>query len=250
VLRQSYARVGQRALIRHQRHAHAKQFRRANKALRRLRTILGRVIRDILRKTAARPDFAEIFACPLALARREGPAPARAEPQGLRAACAGGGVHRQGQSPHAVRVNGMDHARSRQHPADAGWASGAETMSQTIATIGIDLGKHTFHLIGFDPRGAIVLRQKRSRTQLEQTLANCPPCLIGMEACSGAHHLGRRLAEWGHDVRLLPAQYVRPFLKGHKNDYRDAEAIAEAVQRPTMRFWPAPMRWSGINVSG
>jgi transposase len=111
-------------------------------------------------------------------------------------------------------------------------------MSQTIATIGIDLGKHTFHLIGFDPRGAIVLRQKRSRTQLEQTLANCPPCLIGMEACSGAHHLGRRLAEWGHDVRLLPAQYVRPFLKGHKNDYRDAEAIAEAVQRPTMRFVP------------
>ena len=63
-----------------------------------------------------------------------------------------------------------------------------------------------------------------------------PPCLIGMEACVGSHHLSRRLMALGHDARLMPAQYVQPFLKGHKNDYRDAEAIAEAVQRPTMRF--------------
>jgi transposase len=62
--------------------------------------------------------------------------------------------------------------------------------------------------------------------------------LTGMEACAGAHHLGRQLAALGHDVRLIPAQYVKPFLKGHKNDYRDAEAIAEAVTRPTMRFVP------------
>src|SRR5437016_13599721 len=108
----------------------------------------------------------------------------------------------------------------------------------TIATIGIDLGKNTFHLVGLDTRGAIVLQLKLSRGQLERRLLNVPRCLIGMEACSGSHHIGRRLTELGHDVRLIPAQYVKPFLKGHKNDYRDAEAIAEAVQRPTMRFVP------------
>src|SRR5215471_1585649 len=106
----------------------------------------------------------------------------------------------------------------------------------TISTIGLDLGKNTFHLVGLDRRGAIVLQQKLSRGQLERRLANVPRCLIGMEACSGSHYIGRRLTELGHDVRLIPAQYVKPFLKGHKNDYRDAEAIAEAVQRPTMRF--------------
>ena len=105
-----------------------------------------------------------------------------------------------------------------------------------ITTIGIDLGKNTFHLVGFDQRGVIILQQKVSRAQLERRLANIPRCLIGMEACSGSHHIGRQLAALGHDVRLIPAQYVKPFLKGHKNDYRDAEAIAEAVQRPTMHF--------------
>src|ERR1700758_3172690 len=106
----------------------------------------------------------------------------------------------------------------------------------TIATIGIDLGKNTFHLVGLDRRGAIVLQLKLSRGQLERRLANIPGCIMGMEACSGAHHIGRRLTGLGHDARLIPAQYVKPFLKGHKNDYRDAEAIAEAVQRPTMHF--------------
>src|SRR5215475_11865596 len=105
-----------------------------------------------------------------------------------------------------------------------------------IATIGIDLGKNTLHVIGLDGRGAIALQFKVSRAQLERRLANVPRCLIGMEACSGAHHIGRQLEAFGHDVRLIPAQYVKPFLKSHKNDYRDAEAIAEAVQRPTMRF--------------
>ena len=85
-------------------------------------------------------------------------------------------------------------------------------------------------------RGAIVLQQKVSRSQLGRRLANIPRCLIGMETCSGSHHIGRQLAAVGHNVRLIPAQYVKPFLKGHKNDYRDAEAIAEAVQRPTMHF--------------
>jgi|SRR5262245_38795980 len=106
----------------------------------------------------------------------------------------------------------------------------------TVAILGIDIGKNTFHLVGFNKRGAIVLHQKLSRRQLEARLANLPPCLIGMEACVGAHHLSRWLKAFGHDARLMPAKYVRAFLKGNKNDYRDAEAIAEAVQRPTMRF--------------
>ena len=115
-----------------------------------------------------------------------------------------------------------------------------QTTTEGITTIGIDLGKNTFHLIGMDPRGRIVLRRKVSRGQLQSCLANLPACLIGLEACAGAHHVGRQLAALGHDVRLLPAQYVKPFLKGHKNDYRDAEAIAEAAQRPTMR--PVPLK--------
>jgi transposase len=112
----------------------------------------------------------------------------------------------------------------------------SQKTPETITTIGIDLGKNTFHLVGLDKRGAIVLQQKVSRSQLGRRLANIPNCLIGMEACSGSHHIGRQLAAVGHNVRLIPAQYVKPFLKGHKNDYRDAEAIAEAVQRPTMHF--------------
>ena len=112
-------------------------------------------------------------------------------------------------------------------------------MSQTkIVTMGIDLGKNTFHIVGPDADGAIVLHQKRSRVQLLRSLVNVAPCLIGMEACAGAHHLGRQLEKLGYQVRLMPAQYVKPYLKGQKNDYRDAEAIAEAVQRPTMRFVP------------
>src|SRR5438309_11067966 len=78
--------------------------------------------------------------------------------------------------------------------------------------------------------------QKWSRGQVEARLANIPPCLIGMEACVGAHHLSRKLASLGHDARLMPAKYVRPYSKGQKNDFNDAEAIAEAVQRPTMKF--------------
>src|SRR6201997_2345893 len=91
-------------------------------------------------------------------------------------------------------------------------------------------------VVGLDSRGAIVLRQKWSRGQIEARLANMPPCLIGMEACVGAHHLSRKLRTLGHDARLMPAKYVRPYSKGQKNDFRDAEAIAEAVQRPTMKF--------------
>src|SRR5271163_889312 len=107
-----------------------------------------------------------------------------------------------------------------------------------ISTIGIDLSKTTFHLIGLSPRGEIVLRKKFSRKQLLTFTATRTPLLIGMEACAGAHYLARALRDQGHDARLMPAQYVKPYVKTHKNDYRDAEAIAEAVQRPTMRFVP------------
>jgi transposase len=112
----------------------------------------------------------------------------------------------------------------------------SQTPNAVIAVVGIDIGKNSFHIVGHDERGAIVLRQKWSRGQVEARFANLPPCLIGMEACVGAHHLSRKLNSLGHHARLMPAKYVRPYSKGQKNDFRDAEAIAEAVQRPTMKF--------------
>src|SRR5579859_5031175 len=107
-----------------------------------------------------------------------------------------------------------------------------------IRTIGIDLGKSVFHLVGLDERGSIVAKKHFSRGQLLTYTANLPSCLIGMEACCGAHFLGALLVRQGHRVRLIPAQFVKPFVKSNKNDYLDAEAIAEAVQRPTMGFVP------------
>lgn len=107
-----------------------------------------------------------------------------------------------------------------------------------IHAIGIDLGKTLFHLVGVDANGAVVVRKRCSRMQLLAYTANQRVHRIGMEACSGAHFLGRALRAQGHDVRLMPAQYVKPYVKTNKSDYIDAEAIAEAVQRPTMRFVP------------
>ena len=107
-----------------------------------------------------------------------------------------------------------------------------------MSTIGIDIGKSCFHVVGFGARGEIVFRRRCSRTQLIRELANLPPCVVGMEACCGAYHLGRRLGTLGHTVRLISPQYVKPFVKSQKNDLHDAEAIGEAVQRPTMRFVP------------
>ena len=107
-----------------------------------------------------------------------------------------------------------------------------------IKSVGIDLGKTTFHLIALGDRSQIVLRKKFSRSQLLAYTANLPSALIGMEAGVGSHFLGRALREQGHEVRLIPAQFVRPFVKSNKNDYRDAEAIAEAVERENMRFVP------------
>src|ERR1700747_1088022 len=110
--------------------------------------------------------------------------------------------------------------------------------SMEIRTIGIDLGKTVFHLVGVNARGEVEVRQKCSRMERLRFTSNLRACLIGMEACGGSHFLGRALREQGHDVRLMPAQYVKPYVKTNKNDYIDAEAIAEAVTRPTMRFVP------------
>ena len=91
-------------------------------------------------------------------------------------------------------------------------------LNSEIAVIGIDIGKNSFHVVGCDDRGTIMLRRKWSRGQVEARLANLPPSLIGMEACVGAHHLSRKLRMLGHDARLTPAKYVRPYSKGQKND--------------------------------
>jgi len=107
-----------------------------------------------------------------------------------------------------------------------------------IQALGIDLGKTVFHLVGLDEKGQVVIRKRCSRTQLLAFTANLQVQLIGMEACSGAHFLGRALRAQGHEVRLMPAQYVKPYVQTNKSDYIDAEAIAESVQRPRMRFVP------------
>jgi transposase len=107
-----------------------------------------------------------------------------------------------------------------------------------LHAIGIDLGKTLFHLVGVDATGNVVVRKRCSRTNLLAFTGNLRVERIGMEACAGAHFLGRALREQGHDVRLMPAQYVKPYVKTNKSDYIDAEAIAEAVQRSNMRFVP------------
>src|SRR5664279_3444143 len=107
-----------------------------------------------------------------------------------------------------------------------------------LHVIGIDLGKTVFHLVGLDSTGRAVIRKKCSRKQLLVFTANLEVEFIGMESCSGSHFLGRALREQGHEVRLMPAQYVKPYVQTNKSDFLDAEAIAEAVQRPRMRFVP------------
>jgi transposase len=107
-----------------------------------------------------------------------------------------------------------------------------------IASVGIDLGKTTFHLVALDANSKVVIKKKFSRQQLLTYTAKMQHALVGMEACAGAHFIGAALRDQGHDVRLIPAQFVKPFLKSNKNDFLDAEAIAEAVDRKNMRFVP------------
>ena len=103
----------------------------------------------------------------------------------------------------------------------------SQNLNSAVAVIGIDIGKNSFHVVGLDDRGAIVLRQKWSRGQIEARLANLPPCLIGMEACVGAHHLSRKLKAFGHDARLMPAKYVRRT----QRDRRTTSATRKRLQK-------------------
>lgn len=105
-----------------------------------------------------------------------------------------------------------------------------------IAVLGIDLGKNSCSVTGLDATGRVVLRRRMRRESIIKLAAGLPSCVMAMEACCGAHHLGRVLEAQGHDVRLMSPEYVRPYVKAGKNDNRDAEAIAEAATRPTMRF--------------
>jgi transposase len=114
-----------------------------------------------------------------------------------------------------------------------------KTAATVAHTIGIDTGKNILHLIGLDDKGAIVLREKISCGQITARLANVPRCLIGIEAGMATHYVARELSALGHDVKQVPPAYAKPFRQGHKNDFRDAYAVAESVQRPSTRCVPA-----------
>jgi transposase len=107
-----------------------------------------------------------------------------------------------------------------------------------IATMGIDLAKNVFQLHGVNGHGKVVLRRQIHRGQMRGLFVNLPPCLIGMEACASAHYWARTLEGYGHTVRLIAPHFVKPYIKTHKTDATDAEAICEAVNRPNMRFVP------------
>jgi len=107
-----------------------------------------------------------------------------------------------------------------------------------ITTIGVDIAKSVFHLFAVNQAGRLVKKKQLKRKQVLNYLANIEPCLVVMEACGGANYWAREIITLGHEVKLIAPQYVKPYVKGNKNDYNDAEAIAEAAQRPTMRFVP------------
>ncbi|MCF1464753.1 IS110 family transposase [Agrobacterium vitis] len=107
-----------------------------------------------------------------------------------------------------------------------------------IVTVGVDIAKNVFQVHGVDAQGVVVVRRKLRRSKVSGFFESLPPCLIGIEACATAHHWARHLMALGHEVKLMPAAYVKPYVKRQKNDAADAEGICEAVQRPTMRFVP------------
>lgn len=111
-------------------------------------------------------------------------------------------------------------------------------VTNEIKVVGIDLAKSSFQLHGVDERGCIVIRKKLTRSKLSVFMAKLSPCLVGLEACGGAHYWARKFEAIGHQVRLISPQFVKPYVKSNKNDAVDAEAICEAVQRPSMRFVP------------
>src|SRR5665811_1319590 len=107
---------------------------------------------------------------------------------------------------------------------------------QTITTIGLDIAKSVFQVHGVDASGQVVIRRQLKRRSVLAFFQKLPPCLVGIEACASSHHWSRELQVLGHTVRLMPPAYVKPYVKRHKNDAADAEAICEAVTRPNMRF--------------
>src|SRR3974390_3471166 len=109
---------------------------------------------------------------------------------------------------------------------------------QTIATIGLDIAKSVFQVHGIDAAGQVIIRRQLKRRFVLSFFEKLPPCLVGIEACASSHHWSRELQALGHTVRLMPPAYVKPYVKRQKNDSTDAEAICEAVTRPTMRFVP------------
>src|ERR1700674_5242348 len=113
-----------------------------------------------------------------------------------------------------------------------------EPSMQAITTIGLDIAKSVFQVHGVDATGQVVIRRQLKRRYVLSFFQKLPPCLVGIEACASSHHWSRELQALGHTVRLMPPAYVKPYVKRHKNDATDAEAICEAVQRPTMRFVP------------
>ena len=107
---------------------------------------------------------------------------------------------------------------------------------QTVTTIGLDIAKSVFQVHGVDTEGNVVIRRQLKRRYVMTFFQKLPPCLVGIEACASSHHWSRELQAIGHSVRLMPPAYVKPYVKRHKNDATDAEAICEAVTRPNMRF--------------
>ncbi len=144
----------------------------------------------------------------------------------------------------ALKLTGSTVLNGAIDPTNVTLASGAtwnipdngETIMQNITLIGIDLGKHSFHIHCQDKSGKALLRKKFTRTKLMQFLATCPPSVVVMEACAGAHFMARCISDFGHETKLISPQFVRPFVKSNKNDFVDAEAICEAASRPSMRF--------------
>jgi transposase len=114
----------------------------------------------------------------------------------------------------------------------------ASPMKQHPSVLGLDLAKRVFHVVGMDETGQVVLKKRLTRDALLPFIAQLPPLVMGMEACGGAHYWARRFREYGHTPKLMAPQFVKPYVKSNKNDPGDAEAICEAVTRPTMRFVP------------
>jgi transposase len=106
----------------------------------------------------------------------------------------------------------------------------------SLAVVGVDIGKEVFHLVGLGTDGTIAFRRKIRRLSLKDVFEQLPRCVVGMEACLSAHFVSRTLRALGHEPRIIPAIYTKPFVKGQKNDYNDAEAVAEAALRPNLRL--------------